>query len=401
METRQKKMEENQTKILEAIGQLKTCVEDLKLSVEHSIELSQQASKQATVNTQRIEVMQTELDCEKLKNAKLALKLESMSERMIKVESQSRRDNLLIDGVSECDPKENCTITLRNVLKSKLSLGNVDQIEIVRCHRLGPKREHARRPRTIIVKFQRYSDRMRVWEQRKKLKGSEIFIEEDFPREIQERRRILAPIMKKARALGKNAFLNVDALIIDGVRYGISDIPKLSSELSPANIATPHVAEDAIAFFSSQSPLSNFFMSPFEVEGQRYDCVERYYQKEKAEFFGDQLAVGAIMKADTALECYRIGRTATQHRNITQWRQKKAHEVMYNALKAKYTQSTYLKHFLCGTEGSTLIEANQNDQYWSCGLSLKHPGIASKEQWKGENMLGNMLMKVRSEILLK
>ncbi len=398
METRQKKMEENLSKILETMTELKTTVSDLKHTVELSLDTSRQATQQAAENKAQIEALQIELDREKLHNAKLSSKLDATCERLVKLESQSRRDNLLFDGIEECDPNEDCTQTLRSILKAKLLISNADQVQIVRCHRLGPKRENPRRPRTIIVKFHWYGDRMAVWNQRKTLKGTQIYMNEDFPKEIQERRRILAPVAKKARGMGKTAFLNVDTLILDGTKYTVAEVSKLPTELCPAQIATPHVSEDAVAFFSSQSPLSNFFQSPFVLNGVTYDCVERYYQKAKAEFFNDQLAAISIMRADTARECYRQGRNLEQKRDVSSWRQQKATEVMYKGLTAKFSQSTYLKHFLLYTEDKTLIEANPNDRYWSCGLGLKNPLVASKEDWRGENVLGNLLMKVRGDL---
>jgi len=392
-------MEENQKKILDSIAGLVATVNELKHSVELSIEVSKQASEQAQENKGRIEALQRELDREKLLNAKLSSKLEATAERLVKLESHSRRDNLLFDGVDECDPNEDCTKTLRAILKDKLLISNADQMPIVRCHRLGMKRSDATRPRTIIAKFHWYGDRMNIWQQKKKLKGTNIYMSEDFPQEIQERCRILAPVMKKARDMGKTAFMNVDTLIIDSVKYTMSDISKLPTELSPAILATPEVSEDSVAFFSAQSLLSNFFRSSFTLEGITYDCVERYYQKEKAEFFGDQLAATAIMKADNAHGCYRIGKFLEEKKDGSRWRQAKAPEVMLKGLQAKFSQNTYVKNFLCYTQDKTIIEANPRDKFWSCGLSLKNPRIASKDQWTGQNVLGNLLMKVREQLL--
>ncbi len=47
---------------------------------------------------------------------------------------------------------------------------------------------------------------MDVWQAKKNLKGSNIFVNEDFPREIQDRRRILRPIMVKAKIAKKETF---------------------------------------------------------------------------------------------------------------------------------------------------------------------------------------------------
>ena len=54
---------------------------------------------------------------------------------------------------------------------------------------------------------------------------------------------------------------------------------------------------------------------------------------------------------------------------------------------------------LCATEGSILVEAT-NNKYWGSG----HPGIAhtlavQPKYWRGYNMLGRLLMKLRQKLL--
>jgi len=398
-------MEEKQNQILESIQTLiarvdknTATMEDIKQTLEVSFQASKEATEMAQHNQQKIKDMQVELDKEKLLNAQLSSKLDKTCERLVRLESQSRRDNLLFDGIEECDPNEDCMVTLRAILKDKLKLENADSMAIVRCHRLGSKRADSSKPRTLIAKFHWYGDRMVVWEARQKLKGSNIFINEDFPQEIQQRRQVLRPVMRKAKELNMSASLKVDNLILDGKRYTVADLSQLPTELSPAHVATPQVAEDAVAFFSGQSPLSNFYISPFVISGTTYDCVERFYQKEKAEFHGDQLAALAIMKAGSPLECHRRGRFIDSKWDMTRWRETKAKEVMMTGVSAKFTQSTFLKQFLLYTDKKLIIEANPRDSFWSCGLGLRDPMVASKQHWKGDNVLGDILMQVRHNV---
>ena len=406
METRQKRIEDNQKEILDSIATLQSTVntlqstvEALKDSVEICTENSNKALEQVSSLSAKQTALQRELEQERLLTAKLSAKLETVSERLVRLESQSRRDNLLFEGIDEVVSQEDTTSTLRQVLKTKLGMQNADSIQIVRCHRLGKKLPGTSRPRTIIVKFHWYGDRMAVWGLRKNLKGTNIFMNEDFPREIQERRRILTPIMKKARDMDKTAFLNVDSLIIEDSRYTVADLCKLPDELSPATVATPEVAEGSLAFFSGQSPLSNFSRCSFTHEGQSYNSSEKLYQKQKAEFYGDMVAAQSILKAETPLECYKIGKFLDDKYDVNKWHQKKAKEAMYTALKTKFTQSPYHKQFLLSTQDKTLIEANPKDTFWSCGLGLKHRDIANEEKWTGLNVLGELLMRVRSELV--
>ncbi len=141
-----------------------------------------------------------------------------------------------------------------------------------------------RKPHTIIVKFQRYKDRIRVWRAKKTLQGSNIFINQDFPQEINDRRHILRPILSKAKASGKEAFLNVDILIIEGRRYTTEDLHKLPADLNAAKIATPQIGENVLGFFGGQLRFRNFHIARFMLNGITYDCEERHYLSKKANF---------------------------------------------------------------------------------------------------------------------
>ena len=68
----------------------------------------------------------------------------------------------------------------------------------------------------MIVKFQFYPDRETVWSKRKLLKSSNIWMSEDFPKEIENRRQVLMPILKAAwKQPAIQASLSVDKLIIN------------------------------------------------------------------------------------------------------------------------------------------------------------------------------------------
>ncbi len=108
------------------------------------------------------------------------------------------------------------------MFKQDIKLDDVDNIQVVRCYRLQNKRR-GQASRTIIVKFQWFGDRMSVWQAKRNLKGKNIYLNEDFPKTIMDKRYILQPIMKRARDNGMKAFLNVDTRIIDGAKYTIDD----------------------------------------------------------------------------------------------------------------------------------------------------------------------------------
>jgi hypothetical protein len=61
----------------------------------------------------------------------------------------------------------------------------------------------------------------------------------------------------------------------------------------------------------------------------------------------------------------------------------------------KYLQNENLKKILLETEPYILVEVNPRDKIWGIGMSETDEGIENPENWKGENLLGQVLMDVR------
>ncbi|CAB4023920.1 Hypothetical predicted protein [Paramuricea clavata] len=92
-------------------------------------------------------------------------------------EQYSRKYNLRIVGLNENDG-ENCVGEVIKLCKEKLNV-NVDERDIDRAHRLGPKALSGR-SRTVIVKFKSYGAKAEICRQRKLLKGTQYYINEDL-----------------------------------------------------------------------------------------------------------------------------------------------------------------------------------------------------------------------------
>ena len=76
-----------------------------------------------------------------------------------------------------------------------------------------------------MAKFAFYPARESVREAAKNLEVTSHSIGQQFLKEIQDRRRRLVPIMKKAKEEGKQAYISVDQLHIDGIQYVVETDP--------------------------------------------------------------------------------------------------------------------------------------------------------------------------------
>ena len=98
----------------------------------------------------------------------------------------------------------------------KDKLGIAENIGIERAHRIKKKgnSDNPGKPRTIVCRFLNYKDKTNILKNTKKLKGENIFINEDFFHETMELRKELWEKVQKHRNEGKIAYLHDRALVV-------------------------------------------------------------------------------------------------------------------------------------------------------------------------------------------
>lgn len=319
-----------------------------------------------------------------------------LKEQLIRLESQSRRDNLLIDGIFESQG-ENCQQKVQKFFSEVLGITDSSNIKIVRCHRVpsGPFRANRRKPRTMIVKFFWYGDRESVWEKRNVAKDKGYWISQDFPEPINERRKILLPIAAAARRQGSEATVNVDKLIIDSRSFTVKTLNQLPTQLQPRNVATRSNGSITV-FFTEQSPLSNFYRAPHkDGDDNEMHSSEQAFQLAKAKHFNDLESVERIKKASSPVECYKLGQNVKGY-NERAWMEV-ADDIMFNCVEMKFEQNPDLLEFLIGTGTTELAEACKN-KVWGTGIPMNSSDVFNKVKWDGENRLGKILQRLRASL---
>ena len=135
-------------------------------------------------------------------------------------------------------------------------------------------------------------------------------------------------------------------------------------------------------FKGKYSFLSNFYLCSFWYNGDQWRSSEHAFQAAKAKIPLDYFK---IRDAKTPGLAKRIAR---QCLIIDNWDQKKI-DIMREVLVSKFSQNENLKQMLLNTGNQQLIEGNTwGDIFW--GVSLK--------TGKGQNILGLLLMSVRSRL---
>lgn len=72
---------------------------------------------------------------------------------------------------------------------------------------------------------------------------------------------------------------------------------------------------------------------------------------------------------------------------------------MYQCVFAKFSQNENLKQQLIDTGSRIIAEASPYDKIWGIGLSEDNPMALDSTKWIGQNLLGEVLMTVRRNLI--
>ena len=148
-------------------------------------------------------------------------------------------------------------------------------------------------------------------------------------------------------------------------------------------------------FFWS-GPFSQWHTSSFSINGFEYNCAEQFMMHCKALLFGDIGIANAIIHAKEPKEQKSLGRKI---KGFDEKRWEIFREgIVFSGNHAKFSQNYFLKKELLATKGKLLVEASPRDKIWGIGLSESDPRAKDPNEWKGLNLLGKTLTRVRGAI---
>ncbi len=121
-------------------------------------------------------------------------------------ENCDKRSNIVFQGITETVQDDQLESEFERICSQMLKIDK--SIAVERIHRIGNKsRSVQARPRAVVVKLLSFKDRQLLWENRCKLKGSTLYMEEHFAIDIQQRRFQLLPYLQTACKCGEKAVL--------------------------------------------------------------------------------------------------------------------------------------------------------------------------------------------------
>ncbi|WP_436986515.1 NADAR family protein [Streptomyces sp. enrichment culture] len=142
--------------------------------------------------------------------------------------------------------------------------------------------------------------------------------------------------------------------------------------------------------------LSQWWPSPFTVDGVEYATAEHWMMAGKARLFEDAAAERAVLAAAHPAEAKKAGRLVRGFDEAT-WARERFGIVVAGSVH-KFAAHPELQGFLLGTGDRVLVEASPVDRVWGIGLAADDEAAADPERWRGPNLLGFALMAARERL---
>lgn len=149
--------------------------------------------------------------------------------------------------------------------------------------------------------------------------------------------------------------------------------------------------ETHIYFWGSE--FSNFYPITFKYRGYEFANTEQAFMWEKALHFKDFNTANLILKTTNPQEAKGLGRKVKNF-DSKEWL-KVCEDFMYKVNLEKWL---LMPELLLSTCTKVIVEASPVDTIWGVGLSKEDPLILDEKNWKGLNLLGKVLMKVRKDL---
>ena len=165
------------------------------------------------------------------------VQIEDLGNKLDDLENRSRRNNLCFDGIPE-SPNETWQESeskIKQLISRHMPEVSTDLV-IERAHRVGRPRSDSK-PRKIVTQFLNYKDRETIFKAKKKLHGTNMFVNEDYSDRVIKKRTELMPKLKEARRKNQRAFLRFDKLVIydNSVNSGSTNVERASRESNNAD----------------------------------------------------------------------------------------------------------------------------------------------------------------------
>ena len=141
------------------------------------------------------------------------------------------------------------------------------------------------------MRFLDCNNKKLIWNKRFDIIDKILSISENYANNIEYRRRLLYPIVKKPKQSPKygNAYIKGDSIVVNNSAHSFDNLHKLPKDLYPKQFSCKE-NKDWLIFGGPHSVfnfLSNYFPHKLTCNGIAHDTLEHAYQYARANHFED------------------------------------------------------------------------------------------------------------------
>lgn len=144
------------------------------------------------------------------------------------------------------------------------------------------------------------------------------------------------------------------------------------------------------------SCLSQWWPSPFTVDGVEYATAEHWMMASKARLFGDAEAERRALAAEHPAAAKKPGRLVRDFDEAV-W-ERERFRIVVEGSTHKFAAHAGPLEFLLRTGDRVLVEASPLDRVWGIGLAADDERALDPGLWRGPNLLGFALMEARERL---
>ena len=151
-------------------------------------------------------------------------------------------------------------------------------------------------------------------------------------------------------------------------------------------------SDNFLIFSNTDGFLSTSTVCSFTYKNITFNCVDQFIFYSKAMLFQDLISADRILKEEIPRKQKSL---SLKIKNVDPllW-ESKLFGILYVGCREKFTQHLHLLGHLLDTEDYLIVNASLEDDL-GIGMQASDENVIDMSQWKGLNMLGNALMKVR------
>lgn len=190
--------------------------------------------------------------------------------------------------------------------------------------------------------------------------------------------------------------MEIEKLLKEGSKENIMDInPEAKAAIKKA---TKDINTDGKYVVFWGSVFSNFFPTRFYLDGRFWTSSEKYFMYMKAKTFNDAEIAEKILESDKPADIKHLGRQVKNFSN-EEW-DKVKEDIMYKAVEAKFNQDGLCNACIKEFPYQTFVEGSPYDKIWGIGIEWNNNDVFDETKWKGQNLLGKILTRVRNKIFM-